>query len=82
MLENSNSRETKLVILKNIMRSMEDPDSGWGVPSDLNQLNNWALLNEENRVKAQLYKSVVSAVMQYSGLDSKLDLNESDMSSM
>ena len=82
ILENSNSRETKLVILKNIMKSMEDMDSGWGVPTDLNQLNNWAALSTENRTKAQLYKSVVNAIMQYTGLSNKLDLNESDMSSM
>ena len=82
ILENSNSRETKLVLLKNIMRSMEDMDSGWGIPSDLNQLNAWSQLSTENRVKAQLYKSVVDAIMQYSGLKNKLDLNENDMSSM
>ena len=82
ILEETNSHETKLVVLKNLMKSMQDDDSGWGIPSNLDAINAWAARSEENKIKAQLFLAINDAILQYSGLKNQLDLNESDMSSM
>lgn len=82
ILENNNSRETKLVALKTLMKSMQDVDGGWGIPSNLDAINAWAARSPENKIKAQLFLAITDAILQYSGLKEKLAFNESDMSSM
>ena len=82
ILEESNSRETKLMALKTLMKSMQDIDGGWGIPSNLEAINAWASRSPENRMKAQLFLALNEAILQYSGIREQLDLNESDMSSM